>query len=72
MTHEIECRVALDRVNVARNNGAARKIFIARVSELLSEYEQGRGATACLEDIKAAYMKVAKSLKAARGGKVDG
>lgn len=69
MTHEIEGRVALDRVNVARNNGSARKIFITRVSELLSEYEQGRGATACLADIKTAYTKVANSIKAASGGK---
>lgn len=69
MTHEIESRVALDRVNVAMNNGTARKIFIARVSELLSEYEQGRGATACLADIKAAYMKVAKSMKTAKEGR---
>lgn len=66
MTHEIEGRSAIDRVNIARNNGTARKIFIARVSELLSEYDQGRGATSCLADIKAAYMKVAKSIKTAR------
>lgn len=40
-----------------------RKQFIASVAKVLEEYEQGRGATACMDDIKKAMGKLKGSLK---------
>lgn len=57
----------LDKVNVARRNGSARKTFIERVGGLMSEYDQGRGATACLADIKEAYLKLGKTTRNRNG-----
>lgn len=47
----------------AGQRGGARKEFIAAVSKAIDEIEQGRGATACMADIKSAYDKLQERLK---------
>lgn len=40
-----------------------RKQFIASIAKTLEEYEQGRGATACMDDIKKAMGQLKESLR---------
>lgn len=47
----------------AGQRGGARKEFIAAVSKAIDEIEQGKGATACMADIKASYYKMKERLK---------
>lgn len=47
----------------AKMRAGGRKQFIASVVKALNEYEQGRGATACMDDIKKAMGQLKDSLK---------
>lgn len=47
----------------AKMRAGGRKQFISRVAMALEEYDQGRGATACIDDIKKAMGQLKGALK---------
>lgn len=47
----------------AKMRAGGRKQFIASVAKALEEYDQGRGATACMGDIKKAMRQLKESLR---------
>lgn len=48
---------------IPKLRAGGRKQFIASVIKALEEYDQGRGATACMDDIKKAMGQLKVSLK---------
>ncbi|ODT50279.1 hypothetical protein [Devosia sp. 63-57] len=44
----------------AGRRGASRKRALAAVAKIIRDYEEGRGASACMADIKAAMAGLSK------------